>query len=473
MTAWLIDLAQWGFLLYFAVINVAYLGLNLLAFVSVSRFMQRRALEHLPRSFSGLETPVSLIVPAYNEAVTIVSSVRSLLQLHYPQFEIVVVNDGSRDGTLAELQRAFSLVLVPEAFRIRLRTMPVRAVYRSRTHPELRVIDKENGGKADALNAGINGARYPLFCALDADSILQRDSLQRVVLPFLEDPTTVASGGVVRLANGCEVSDGFIVRPGVPRNPLALVQVVEYLRAFLFGRLGWSPLNAVLVISGAFGLFDKETVIVAGGYRTDTVGEDMDLVVRLHRMLRRDGRPYRIAFVPDPVCWTEAPERWRVLRSQRIRWQRGLSESLAGNSDLLFGRWGGIPGWIAMPFAWIFEWASPLVEVSGYVFFGIGLLLGIVSVEFAVAFLLMAVGLGMLLSAMALLLDELSFHTYPRVTDLLLLFAAVVIENLGYRQAIAWWRLRGLLQWAAGRQARWGEMTRTASWQRGQAEARR
>ena len=469
MTAWILDAVQWGFLLYFAAINGTYLCLNLLAFVSVSRFMQRRALERLPRSFSGLETPVSLIVPAYNEAVTIVSSVRSLLQLNYPQFEIVVVNDGSKDSTLAELARAFSLVLVPEAFRIRLRTKPVRAVYRSMTHPELRVIDKENGGKADALNAGINGARYPLFCALDADSILQRDSLHRVALPFLEDPTTVASGGVVRLANGCEVSDGFIVRPGVPRHPLALVQVVEYLRAFLFGRLGWSPLNAVLVISGAFGLFDKETVIVAGGYRTDTVGEDMDLVVRLHRMLRRDGRPYRIAFVPDPVCWTEAPEHWRVLRSQRIRWQRGLSESLASNGDLLFSRWGGVPGWIAMPFAWIFEWASPLVEVAGYAFFGAGLLLGFASIEFAAAFLFMAVGLGMLLSVLALLLDELSFQTYPRAADLLLLFAAVAMENLGYRQVNAWWRLRGLLAWAARREARWGEMTRTASWQRNAA----
>lgn len=332
--------------------------------------------------------------------------------------------------------------------------------------PKLRVIDKENGGKADALNAGINGARYPLFCSLDADSVLQRDSLHRLVLPFLEDPRTVAAGGIVRLANGCEVSGGFLVRAGLPRNPLAVVQVVEYLRAFLFGRLGWSPLNAVLVISGAFGLFHKETVIAAGGYRTDTVGEDMELVVRLHRLLRRQRRPYRIAFVPDPVCWTEAPEHWRVLRSQRIRWQRGLSESLGLNLPLLCSRGGGLAGWVAFPFAVLFEWASPILEVVGYLFFGVGVALGAVSLDFALAFVLVAVGMRVLLSMTGLLLEEIAFHVYSKTTDLLILLLAVLVENLGYRQVIGIWRMVGLWQWAAGRKAPWGVMTRTASWQR-------
>jgi len=454
-----VDLLQWAFLAYFVALNGAYLALNLVAFVALRGFMQRRVLESLPQAHSELEIPITLVVPAYNEELTIAGAVRSLLQVSYSEFEIVVVNDGSRDRTLEVLIREFSLVPVPEAFRIRLATKPVRAVYHSLTHPELRVIDKENGGKADALNAGINGARYPLFCGLDADSVLQRDSLQRVVLPFLEDARTVACGGIVRPANGCEVSDGFLVRAGLPRRPIALLQVVEYFRAFLFGRLGWSPLNAVLVISGAFGLFHKETVIGAGGYRTDTVGEDMELVVRLHRVLRREGRPYRIAFVPDPVCWTEAPESWRVLRNQRVRWQRGLAESLALNRSLLFSRHGGAPGWLAMPFALLFECASPAVEVAGYVFF-------------AAAFLLVAVGLGMLLSVTALLLEEISFHTYPRVTDLVLLLAAVILENVGYRQVNTWRRLIGLWQWCSGRKARWGDMTRTASWQQTAAGAK-
>ncbi len=473
MSGQIVEIVQWAFLLYFVVINGSYLALNALSFVSLWRCMQRRVLEMLPQVYSGLEIPITLVVPAHNEEATVVTSVRSLLQLSYPEFEIIVVNDGSTDGTLEVLRREFSLVPIPEAFRIRLATKPVRAVYHSITHSGLRVIDKENGGKADALNAGINGSRYPLFCGLDADSVLQRDSLQRVVLPFLEDARTVACGGIIRVANGCQVTDGFLVRAGLPRSPLALVQVVEYLRAFLFGRLGWSPLNAVLVISGAFGLFHKETVITAGGYRTDTVGEDMELVVRLHRTLRQQGRPYRIAFVPDPVCWTEAPESWRVLRNQRIRWQRGLSESLALNIGLLCNRRGGAAGWVAFPFALLFEWASPMVEVAGYVFFAVGVACGFVSIEYAAAFLLVAVGLGILLSVSALLLEEMSFHLYPRVSDLLLLFVAVVAENFGYRQTIAVWRLVGLVQWATRRQARWGEMTRTASWQRDAAGVKR
>jgi cellulose synthase/poly-beta-1,6-N-acetylglucosamine synthase-like glycosyltransferase len=472
MTSVVLDVVQWGFLGYFIVLNGAYLALTSIAFVAVWRYAQRQVLDTLPPAYSGLEVPITLIVPAHNEAATIAGAVRSLFQLTYPELEIVVVNDGSTDATLEVLTREFDLVKVPEAFRVRLATAPVRAVYHSRRHPELRVLDKENGGKADALNAGINAARYPLFCGLDADSVLQRDSLERVVRPFLEDARTVAAGGIVRLANGCDVVDGFVVRTGVPRTPLALVQVVEYLRAFLLGRLGWSPWNALLVISGAFGLFHKETAILAGGYRTDTVGEDMELVVRLHRILRTRGQDYRIVFVPDPVCWTEGPENWRVLRGQRMRWQRGLAESLSLNRALLCSRRGGLVGWVAFPFALLFEWASPIVEVAGYAFFAVGYAAGVVSLEFAAAFMLVAVGLGVLLSIWVLLIEEMSFHTYPRLGDVVLLIAASVGENFGYRQMIAWWRLRGLWSWAIGRKAHWGAMTRTASWQRGAADAR-
>ena len=461
-----VDVVQWSLLLYFVVMNVGYLALNVLAFRELSRCMQTRALETLPQVYSGLEIPISLIVPAYNEQSTIVGSVRSLLQLNYPEFEVVVVNDGSKDQTLEVMRKEFGLELVPEAFRLRVECKPVRGVYRSPSHPNLRVIDKENGGKADALNAGINGARFPLFCSLDADSVLQRDSLHRVVLPFLEDSRTVAAGGIVRILNGCDISGGFLVRAGLPRNPLAVIQVVEYLRAFLFGRLGWSPMNAVLCISGAFGLFHKETVVAVGGFRTDTVGEDMELVMRLHRLLRHQGKPYRIAFVPDPVCWTEAPESRRVLRSQRIRWQRGLSESLSLNRQLLFSKRGGVAGWVAFPFALLFEFASPLLELVGYVFFGVGLALGIVSLESTLAFLALAIGVGMMLSITGLLLEEMAFHVYPRMTDILILFLAVLVESFGYRQMNSVWRMIGLWQWATGKSAVWGDMTRTATWRR-------
>jgi len=274
---------EWFFLLYFVALNGGYLLLNIVAIVYVSRYMQENTLSHLPEIYSGFEPPVSILVPAYNEETTIVASLRSLLQLSYAEFEVIVINDGSKDKTLDVLIEEFSLVPFPEAYQVAIATKPVRAIYHSTAHANLKVIDKENGGKADSLNAGINISRCPLFCCIDADSILQRDSLQRVVRPFLQDPSTVACGGTVRVANGCKVDGGFLVEVGLPRSPLALFQIVEYLRSFLFGRMGWSPLNAMLIISGAFGLFRRQTVIDVGGYLNDTIGEDMELIVRLHR----------------------------------------------------------------------------------------------------------------------------------------------------------------------------------------------
>lgn len=462
----LIVAAQWFFLAYFVAINLGYIALNLLSLGGIRRYLHSHSLDDLPRAESGFEPPVSLLVPAFNEEATIGSSVRSMLQLNYPEYEVIVINDGSKDGTLEALKREFGLVAFPEAYWRRLEVKPVRAVYRSKTHSNLRVLDKENGGKADALNAGINAARYPLFCGVDADSILERDSLRRVIEPFLEEPLTVAAGGTVRVANGCEVDGGFLTRVGLPRNPLALLQIVEYLRAFLFGRLGWSPLNAVLIISGAFGVFRREAVVAAGGYRHDTVGEDMELVVRLHRHHRVGRIPYRITFVPDPICWTEAPESLGVLKNQRVRWQRGLSESLTLNLPLLFHPRGGAPGWIAFPFMVLFEWLGPLIEVAGYAFMIAGFAFGVVSIEAFVVFMTVAFGFGLLLSTNALLLEEASFHVYPGLRPLPLLAAVAVLENFGYRQLNSLWRLWGLLRWMTGSRASWGEMKRTASWQK-------
>jgi cellulose synthase/poly-beta-1,6-N-acetylglucosamine synthase-like glycosyltransferase len=319
---WIVWL-QVFFLLYFIALNGAYLALNVLSMLSLSAYMRRRAELGADIAYLGVEPPISLLVPAFNEEATIRSSVRSMLQLQYPEFEVLVINDGSRDGTLQALIEEFELVPHPEVLRRVIPHKPIRAIYRSRRYANLKVLDKENGGKADALNAGINLARHGLFCGVDADSILQRDSLLRIVQPFLEDERTVAAGGTVRIANGSEVRGGFLVQAGLPDKLLARFQIVEYLRAFLFGRLGWSPMNAVLIISGAFGLFDRERVIAVGGYSTDTVGEDMELVLKLHRHHRREGLPYRICYLPDPICWTEAPEDLGTLGRQRSRWQRG------------------------------------------------------------------------------------------------------------------------------------------------------
>lgn len=458
-----LDLVQALFLGYFLLLNGGYLMLNLLSLIALRQHLgQQASIDQV--AAIGVEPGISLLVPAFNEEATIRTSVRSMLQLQYPEFELLVVNDGSRDGTLDVLHREFELEPWPEPIRRRLPHAPLRGLYRSRRYPQLKVIDKDNGGKADSLNAAINLARHDLFCAVDADSILQRDSLLRVVQPFLADPRTVAAGGTVRIANGSEVRDGFLLRAALPRGLLARMQIVEYLRAFLFGRLGWSPLNAVLIISGAFGVFLRERVVAAGGYRSDTVGEDMELVVRLHRWHRERGIDYRISYVPDPICWTEAPEDLGTLGRQRSRWQRGLMESLFGHARWALAGRSGAAGRLAWPFMALFEGVGPAIELLGYLLMLGGFAFGLVSPPALAAFLLLAIGMGILLSVNGLLLETLSFRIYARRRDLVGLFLIAVLENFGYRQLNTLWRCRGLWQWLSQRERVWGQMRRSGRW---------
>lgn len=457
------------FLLYLVSLTGGYLILNVISLISLRQYFAERMVEHFPQAFTGYEPQISIIVPAYNEASTIASSIQSLLQLRYPEYEIIVVNDGSKDNTIDVLRQAFELKPFPDACGRDLPTKPIRGIYHSSIYANVRVIDKENGGKADSLNAGINLSVYPLFCCIDADSVLAQDSLYRVVQPFLLDHRTVACGGTIRVANGCSVEAGCVKRVGLPSSFLALLQTVEYLRAFLSGRQGWSPMNAMLIISGAFGLFRKESVLKVGGYRTVTIGEDMELVVRLHHYHRIKGIPYRITYVPDPVCWTEVPEDYRTLRNQRIRWQRGLCDSLAGHFELCCHRKGGTVGWLAFPFMAIFEWFGPAFEILGYVLLLIGLVLGVVSLQAWLICVCVAIGLGITLSLSALLMEEITFHLYQHPSDIVKLVMVSVLENFGYRQLNSYWKLVGLVQWIRGTKAEWGNMVRSASWQSQQA----
>ncbi|HET8903627.1 MAG TPA: glycosyltransferase [Saccharospirillum sp.] len=454
----------WVFIGYFVLLNVSYLTLNVISLFSLRRYMQFRSELGETPTWLGVEPPVTVILPAFNEERIITTAVMSALQLEYSEIEVMVVNDGSTDRTLAVLQEAFDLEFQPQPVRLQVPCQPIRGLYRSRQYPNLRVVDKENGGKADAINAAINAARHTLFCVMDGDSILQRDSLLRIVQPFLEDERVIAAGGTVRIANGSDIRGGFLVKAGLPKRLLAKFQVVEYLRAFLFGRLGWSPINALLIISGAFGLFNRHRVIEVGGFRVDTVGEDMELIVRLHHHHRAHRLPYRIVYVPDPVCWTEAPEDLGTLGRQRARWQRGLSESLFPHWRLPFSRTGGAPGWLSWPFMFLFEWLGPVIEVLGYVLLISGFLYGAVSLEALLAFTVVAVGLGMLLSVNGLLLEAMSFHVYPRRRDVLVLFFVALLENLGYRQLNSLWRLRGMFQWLTRRKKTWGKMKRSGAW---------
>ena len=448
-------------LLYFIGLNGVYLMLNILSISGIARYMQSRDIAGLPHFISGFAPPVTIIVPAYNEEDHILDTLRSLFQLNYPEYEIIVVNDGSKDHTLDIMKKEYTLAQFPEAYRTRIRTKPLHAVYHSTVDSRLRVVDKENGGRGDAVNAGINIARYPWVCRVDADSILQKDSLMLIVQPLLEDPTVVACGGTVRVANGCRSKDGIFIEADLSKKPLVLFQILEYLRAFLYGRMGWSPMNAHLIISGAFGIYHKETVVAVGGYRHDTVGEDMELIVRLHRMLSEQRKLYRITFVPEPICWAEVPDDLSRLKKQRVRWQIGLVESLMMNRGLLFHDKGTFAGWLAFPFVLFFEWFGPFVETLGYIIIIAGFLFGFLSTQAFITFLILAVGFGVLLSTSALFLEEISFHLYKKPWHIVVLFAVSLIENFGYRQLNTVWRVIAVFYYLRDRLANRKQQTQT------------
>lgn len=450
-------------LLYFLTVTGGYLFLLLVSYHAVRDYMHRtRAVDYHAILRSEFSTPISILAPAYNESATIVQSVHSLLSLDYPSTEVIVINDGSTDDTLRVLTEEFSLRRSSLACFPLLATKDVRGIYvsRRRQWDNLIVVDKENGGKADALNAGINMARHPLFCAIDADSILESDALLKVARPFMDDPDVVAVGGIIRIANDCLVERGRVVKVRLPRKRLPLFQIIEYLRSFLAARMGWSQLDALLIISGAFGMFRRDVALACGGYNTDTVGEDMELVTRIHRMLLERGTPYRVVFVPDPVCWTEAPETLRTLGRQRNRWHRGLLDTMLLHRTMFFRRRYKTVGMLAFPFYVVFELLGPLIEMAGYVVIPIATALGILQLPTFVLFMIMAIVYGIFVSIAAVLLEEISFQRYPRPADLLRLLLHAFFENLGYRQVTVWWRVKAFWDYYRGERG-WGAMQRT------------
>ncbi|WP_059172808.1 glycosyltransferase [Bacillus sp. FJAT-27445] len=404
--------------------------------------------------------PVSIIVPAYNEEAGVVQSVRSLLSLNYPLFEVIVVNDGSKDQTLGKMIDHYEMKEISKVIRKQLDSKPIRRIYQSSLLPNLYMIDKENGGKADALNAGLNFSNYPYVCSLDGDSVLERDAFLKVMKPIIDsDEEVIASGGSVRIANGCEIRDGHILKIGISSHPLVIMQIIEYLRAFLMGRIGLSRHNLLLIISGAFGVFSKRWVMEAGGYKTDTVGEDMELVVRMHRLIKEKGLKKKVVYVPDPVCWTEVPEDLATLRRQRSRWHRGLFESLWAHRKLTLNPKYGSIGFVAFPYFWFVEFLGPIVELSGYVFVLLCLFLGGSYFEFAILILLLSLLYGSVISMAAVLLEEWSLTKYPQVRNIVKLFLYSLTETIWYRPLTVLWRCEGIWQ-VIKRDKSWGEMKR-------------
>lgn len=449
-----------GVIAYFLLLNSFYALLLLLAIPELMEHWRISDDEnlHLLRG-TDVVPPISVLVPAFNERPTIVASVLSFLTLEYPNHEVVVVNDGSTDGTMEALIAAYELYEAPAAYPSVVPTARVRAYYRSRVYSKLTCLDKENGGKGDSLNAAVNAARFSYVLAVDADTLVERDALLRLARPFLLGEPVAAVGATVRVVNGSTVVHGIVTSPRVDSRWLPGIQTVEYLRAFLFGRLGWNRLGGSLIISGAFGLFKQEHLQAVGGYHTSSVTEDMDIVIRLHKHLRDTGSADTIQFIPDPVAWTEVPVTVGALHRQRERWHRGLIATLLSHRRVCFNPRYGRMGLIAYPFFLFGEMLAPLIELVGYLAFGASLLLGIADAEFALLFLFVSVGFGFLLSLWATVLEEVSFRRYPGLRDFLLLLWFSVVEAFGYRQLTLWFRLHSYWKFLRG-DVGWGSMER-------------
>lgn len=446
---------------YFGIINSVYLILVISALLYVRKQKLISGIVKPSGLFkSDLYKTISILVPAYNESGNIIESIQSLLKLEYPEYEIIVINDGSSDDTLQQLISHFQLEKTELYYEETIDHQSIRAIYKTPELPTLTVIDKENGGKADALNAGINVSESDLICSIDADSILEQDVLKKLIQTFIQHKNTVAAGGIVRVINGCKIENREIKEIHVPDSFLGRLQSVEYIRAFLFGRVGWDYLNSLLIVSGAFGIFDRQAVLKVGGYLTDTVGEDIELIIRLHSYCLRNNENYKIRFLPEPICWTEVPDDYKSLKNQRNRWHRGLADAIWRHKYMLFNPRYGHIGLFVLPFFLLFELTNPIVLLGSYVYLALILMLpALFSAPFIFLFFMVSIIYGMIISLISVLAEEIAFKKYSDSKDIFILTLYSFLENLGYRQVHAWWQLTGLIDFFKGKKS-WGKMVR-------------
>lgn len=451
-------------LLYAVLIMSSYLILAYLSIKELKEYIKKNSFINYEILLSSENAPyLSLIAPAYNEGLTIGENVKSLLSLNYNNYEVLVVNDGSKDHSMEILISTYDLEAVEMDVIAHLPTKEIRGIYKSKNaaYKKLTVIDKENGGKADALNVGLNLSKHPYAVCIDVDCILDKDSLLKLAKPFLEssEKRVIATGGVVRIANQCVIEDGRLVDINVPSKILPRIQVLEYLRAFLLGRMAWERLDGLLLISGAFGAFDREIAINAGGYNTKTVGEDMELVVRMRRYMLERKLPYTVSYIPDPLCWTEAPDNASIFKKQRSRWMRGTIETLWIHRKMFFNPKYKLLGMVSVPYWTFFEFLAPFIEFMGLLITILFVFLGILNLKtFLLLFLLVYIFAAMF-SVMALLSEELTYHKYPRFKDFFKLLGAALIEPLYFHPLAVYAALIGYWEKLNGKKT-WGEMTR-------------
>jgi cellulose synthase/poly-beta-1,6-N-acetylglucosamine synthase-like glycosyltransferase len=449
-----------GIFIFFLLYGVSTLTLLVLSMRQISWYARGQGHFRVRPGDLGHRPSVSLVTPAYNEEALIVQSVKAFLESDYTPLEVVVVDDGSRDETFARLEEAFDLVPLPLRGRTELKTAPIHGVFISRADPRLRVVRKENGGRSDAINAGLSVARSELVVITDADSLLEPDAITRSVRPFEVHPDTcLAAGGGIRVANGSRIAGGRVVAPGIAWKGVGATQVLEYMRGFSATRIAWSRLNGLLIISGAFGVFRRDVIVALGGFSHETLGEDMEMTMRIHHVLRPQMKDARVEFVPDAVCWTEAPSTMAGLRSQRIRWHTGLIDDFRLHWRM-FGRPRyGAAGTLAMPYMFLFEAIEPLVEVGGFAIVITLLIENAVNWTYLVAFVLIAALTGATMSAASMLIEEIGFHRY-RAKDLARLTVWGLVEAFWFRPPQAWWRLKATVLALIGRRPGWGSIPR-------------
>ncbi|MEM9001297.1 MAG: glycosyltransferase [Bacteroidota bacterium] len=413
---------------------------------------------------SPLAPSITIIAPAYNEGLTIVENVRSLLSLKYVNYEVMVVNDGSKDDTLQKMIDAYDLVKIEKKIDPNWQSKPIRGVYKSKqlSFSKLTVIDKENGGKSDALNTGIYLSENRYVGCIDVDCLLLPDALLHVVKSFFQrtQKRVVAVGGVIRVANSCKISGGALEEIRLPINWLAKFQLLEYTRSFLLGRMAWGRIDSLLIISGAFGFFDREIAQAVGGYDTGTVGEDMEIVFRMRRYMHEQKLPYTVEYIPDPLCWTEVPESLKILVNQRDRWSRGNLETLKKHKDMFFNPKFGRLGMLSYPYWFFYEWMAPLLEFFGFFSILLFYYLGILNWEFFVAITLTVYAFSIMFSFYAILWDVCTYNQYQKTKDILQLVLCAIIEPIAFHPIVVWAAIRGNYKKLFKVKSGWGTITR-------------
>ena len=460
----LFDILTYGIFLYSTVLFLSYLFIAIFSIGETEKYMRKNSFTDYRVLASSIHAPtVSVLAPAYNEGKNIVENVRSLLSIYYTNLEVIVINDGSKDDCLQKMIGAYDLEKIDFFVDYKIKTKDVRGVYKSRDtiYHKLLVVDKVNGGKADALNVGINVSSNKYLVCIDVDCILEQDALLKMIKPFLEetDAKVIASGGVVRIANSCEIEDGKLVKVRLAEEYLPRMQILEYIRAFILGRMAWSRLNGLMLISGAFGAFDKDIAIKAGGYDHNTVGEDMELVVRMRRYMEERNIKYRVTYIPDPLCWTEAPNSFNILGRQRNRWTRGTIETLKFHRKMFLNPKYGLLGMLSYPYWFFFEMCAPVIEFFGFVSFFIFAALGLMDWPFFFTYLLFIICFGYLYSAFAILMEVMTYNQYKRRTDVMVLLLTAVTEPFYFHPFVVWSAIKGFVDYLRKKNA-WGEMTR-------------